>query len=43
MNYANGRPIHDADSHLMELDDCLRSDTLGALLGARRKNSEALM
>ena len=23
MSYANGRLIHDADSHLMELDDCL--------------------
>jgi uncharacterized protein len=23
MTYANGRLIHDADSHLMELDDCL--------------------
>jgi predicted TIM-barrel fold metal-dependent hydrolase len=23
MSYANGRQIHDADSHLMELDDCL--------------------
>ena len=23
MNYAAGRLIHDADSHLMELDDCL--------------------
>jgi predicted TIM-barrel fold metal-dependent hydrolase len=23
MSYANGRMIHDADSHLMELDDCL--------------------
>ena len=23
MSYANGRWIHDADSHLMELDDCL--------------------
>ena len=23
MTYVNGRLVHDADSHLMELDDCL--------------------
>jgi len=29
MIYASGRPIHDADSHLMELDDCLEIGHLG--------------
>lgn len=32
MNYAQGRLIHDADSHLMELDDCLDAYFEPALL-----------
>ena len=32
MSYANGRLIHDADSHLMELDDCLDPYFEAALL-----------
>jgi predicted TIM-barrel fold metal-dependent hydrolase len=32
MSYANGRLIHDADSHLMELDDCLDDHFEPALL-----------
>jgi predicted TIM-barrel fold metal-dependent hydrolase len=32
MTYANGRLIHDADSHLMELDDCLDAYFDAALL-----------
>ena len=32
MSYANGRLIHDADSHLMELDDCLDEFFTPALL-----------
>ena len=34
MSYANGRLIHDADSHLMELDDCLDAYFEPRLLGA---------
>ena len=32
MSYANGRLIHDADSHLMELDDCLNGFFTPSLL-----------
>jgi len=32
MSYANSRLIHDADSHLMELDDCLDPYFEAALL-----------
>ncbi|MFN0184713.1 MAG: hypothetical protein ACKVQR_12945, partial [Aquabacterium sp.] len=34
MSYANGRLIHDADSHLMELDDCLDAHFQPSLLAA---------
>jgi len=34
MTYANGRLIHDADSHLMELDDCLDAHFQPSLLAA---------
>lgn len=36
MPYANGRLIHDADSHLMELDDCLDGHFQPSLLAAFR-------
>lgn len=36
MSYANGRLIHDADSHLMELDDCLDPYFESALLARFR-------
>ena len=40
MSYASGRMIHDADSHLMELDDCLEPYFDPRLL-TRFKRSEA--